>query len=124
MAQPPFDLADVDIRRTQGFQATRGYLVERVSETLGLLYDHHWPFRQFATARGVRQSPLHERMAALGACFGEAAGWERPNWFLPADAKRPEARRPSTSTPGSGRTGSPTPPPSTGRSARASASST
>jgi 4-methylaminobutanoate oxidase (formaldehyde-forming) len=85
--EPPFDLGDVDIRRTQGFQATKGYLVERVSETLGLLYDHHWPFRQFATARGVRMSPLHERMAALGACFGEAAGWERPNWFLPADAK-------------------------------------
>ena len=85
--EPPFDLTDVDIRRTHGFQANKSYLAARVSETLGLLYDHHWPFRQFATARGVRQSPLHERLESLGACFGEAAGWERANWFLPAEAK-------------------------------------
>ena len=24
---------------------------------------------------------LHERAAAAGACFGESAGWERPNWY-------------------------------------------
>ena len=68
----PFDLADVDIRRTYGFQSTKSYLVQRVTETLGLLYDHHWPYRQFATARNVRQSPIHERLEKLGACFGEA----------------------------------------------------
>ncbi|MEZ5926029.1 MAG: FAD-dependent oxidoreductase [Hyphomicrobiaceae bacterium] len=84
---PPFDLGDVDIRRAMGFQNTKSYLVPRVSETLGLLYDHHWPYRQFATSRNVRHSPLHERLEALGACFGEAAGWERANWFLPAEAK-------------------------------------
>jgi heterotetrameric sarcosine oxidase gamma subunit len=81
--EPPFDLTDVDIRRMHGFQNTKHYVIERATETLGLLYDHHWPFRQFASARGVRQSPLHERLADLGACFGEAAGWERPNWFQP-----------------------------------------
>lgn len=82
--EAPFDLGDVDIRRMAGFQGTKHYLVERVSETLGLLYDHHWPYRQFATARNVRKSPLHERLEGLGACFGETAGWERANWFLPA----------------------------------------
>jgi 4-methylaminobutanoate oxidase (formaldehyde-forming) len=41
----------------------------------------HWPFRQVETARGVRKSPLHDRLAAAGACFGETAGWERANWF-------------------------------------------
>ena len=85
--EPPFDLGDVDIRRMHGFQNTKHYLVERTAETLGLLYDHHWPYRQFASARGIRHSPLHERMAELGACFGEAAGWERPNWFLPPGAR-------------------------------------
>ena len=34
-------------------------------------------------ARGVRLSPLHERLKASGACFGETAGSERPNWFAP-----------------------------------------
>ena len=85
--EPPFDLGDVDIRRMHGFQNTKSYLVTRVTEALGLLYDHHWPYRQFASARGVRKSPLHERLAGLGACFGEAAGWERANWFLPAEAR-------------------------------------
>jgi heterotetrameric sarcosine oxidase gamma subunit len=85
--EAPFDLGEVDIRRMHGFQNNRSYLVARTTETLGLLYDHHWPYRQFASARNVRQSPLHERMAQLGASFGEAAGWERANWFLPPEAK-------------------------------------
>ena len=79
--EAPFDLWEVDIRRAQPFQRNRKYLKERVSETLGLLYADHFPYRQFATARGVRRSPLHEHLKARGAVFGEAAGWERANWF-------------------------------------------
>jgi 4-methylaminobutanoate oxidase (formaldehyde-forming) len=81
--RPTMDLWDVDIRRAQPFQATRGYLKERVGETLGLLYAMHWPYRQMETARGVRCSPLHERLAARNAFFGQTAGWERPLWFAP-----------------------------------------
>jgi 4-methylaminobutanoate oxidase (formaldehyde-forming) len=80
---PPMDLWDVDIRRNQPFQGNRCYLHDRTVETLGLLYDMHWPFRQFATARGARKSALHDRLAARGACFGSVAGWERPNWYAP-----------------------------------------
>ncbi len=78
---PPFDLWDVDIRRAQPFQVNRRYLKERVSESLGLLYADHFPFRQPVTSRGVRRSPLHEHLKARGAVFGETAGWERANWF-------------------------------------------
>jgi 4-methylaminobutanoate oxidase (formaldehyde-forming) len=81
---PPMDLADVDIRRMQPFQLNRRYLRERMTESLGLLYAMHWPHRQYATARGVRTTALHERLAARGACFGETAGWERANWFAPS----------------------------------------
>ena len=77
------DLWDVDIRRMQPFQANRRYLETRVSETLGLLYADHFPYRQVETARDVRQSPVHDRLKAVGACFGEVSGWERANWFLP-----------------------------------------
>ena len=80
---PPMDLWDVDIRRMMPFQRNRSYLETRTKEALGLLYAMHWPFRQPETARGVRRSALHDRLAAAGACFGEAAGWERPNWFAP-----------------------------------------
>ena len=79
----PIDLWDVDIRRMQPFQANRSYLKSRVSETLGLLYADHFPYRQVETARDVRQSPIHDRLKGQGACFGEVSGWERANWFLP-----------------------------------------
>ncbi|MGR6467680.1 GcvT family protein [Rhizobium sp. PAMB 3182] len=79
--EPPFDLWEVDIRRAQPFQKNRSYLKERVTETLGLLYDDHFPYRQMATSRGIRRSPLHEHLKARGAVFGEVAGWERANWF-------------------------------------------
>lgn len=86
---PPFDLWESDIRRAQPFQRNRKYLKERVSETLGLLYADHYPYRQFATSRGVRRSPLHEHLKAAGACFGETAGWERANWFA-NEGQKPE----------------------------------
>lgn len=79
----PMDLWEVDIRRFMPFQRNRRYLYQRTTETLGLLYDMHWPFRQVETARGVRRTPLHDRLAARGACFGELAGWERANWYAP-----------------------------------------
>ena len=80
---PPSDLWEVDVRRNQPFQRNRKYLRERVSESLGLLYATHYPYRQYDTARGVRKSPLHDRLKAIGACHGEVAGWERPNWYAP-----------------------------------------
>jgi 4-methylaminobutanoate oxidase (formaldehyde-forming) len=86
---PPMDLWDVDVRRVMPFQSNRRYLRDRTVEALGLLYAMHWPFRQPETARGVRRSALHDRLLARGACFGELAGWERPNWFAagPGEAK-------------------------------------
>ncbi|MBS0580520.1 MAG: FAD-dependent oxidoreductase [Proteobacteria bacterium] len=81
---PPMDLWDVDIRRCAPFQRNKRYLHDRTVESLGLLYAMHWPFRQAESARGVRRSCLHDRLAGQGACFGEVAGFERANWFAPA----------------------------------------
>ena len=78
---PPADLWSVDVRRNMPFQLNRSYLRERVSESLGLLYATHYPFKQYATARGVRKSALYDRLVAQGAYHGEAFGWERPNWY-------------------------------------------
>jgi 4-methylaminobutanoate oxidase (formaldehyde-forming) len=33
------------------------------------------------TARGVRKSPFHDRLAAAGAYFKEVSGWESPDWY-------------------------------------------
>ncbi|MEP3676408.1 FAD-dependent oxidoreductase [Sulfitobacter sp.] len=79
--QKPFDLGDVDISRMQPFQGNKTYLFERSKETLGLLYADHFPYRQKATARGIRRTPFHAHLLERGAVMGELAGWERANWF-------------------------------------------
>jgi heterotetrameric sarcosine oxidase gamma subunit len=83
----PLDVWSVNIRRTHAWQNNPRYLADRVVETLGIGYQDHWPFRQWTTARGVKRSILHERLATAGACFGESAGWERPNWYANAEQK-------------------------------------
>ena len=81
----PFDLGDVDISRMQAFQGNKKYLFERSKETLGLLYADHFPFLQKNTSRGIRRTPFHENLLKFGAVMGEAAGWERANWFAKED---------------------------------------
>ena len=77
----PFDLGDVDISRMEPFMGNKTYLAARSTETLGLLYADHFPYRQKATARGVRRTPFHQHLLQHGAVMGELAGWERANWF-------------------------------------------
>jgi sarcosine dehydrogenase len=79
--QPTLDLWSVDIRRFGPWANNREFLRERVTEVLGLHYQLAWPNREFMTGRAMRKSPLHERLASQGACFGVKNGWERPNWF-------------------------------------------
>ncbi|MFD3190320.1 FAD-dependent oxidoreductase [Sedimentitalea sp. HM32M-2] len=79
--EKPFDLGDVDIVRMHPFQGNRRYLRARAAETLGLLYADHFPYRQKATARGVRRTPFHHQLLEQGAVMGELAGWERANWY-------------------------------------------
>ncbi len=81
--EPTMDLWEVDIRRFHQFQNVKTYLHDRTVESVGTLYGMHWPHKQMETARGARKSPFHEKLAAMGACFGEVGGWERPNWYAP-----------------------------------------
>jgi len=84
---PPLDMWGNDIRRMYPFMGTQKFIEERVEESLGLLYANHYPFLQFETARNVRLSPINQRLVEHNACFGQTAGWERPNWFAPAGVK-------------------------------------
>ncbi len=78
---PTMDLWPVDIRRFAGFNNNPRWLHDRVKETLGLHYAMPWPNREMHTAHPFRRSPLYDRLAARGACFGSKMGWERANWF-------------------------------------------
>ncbi len=80
---PQHDLWDFDLKRMLPHHGSQHYLEKRVTETLGLLYENHYPYRQYATSRDVRHSPIHEKLVAQNACFGELAGWERANWYAP-----------------------------------------
>ncbi len=84
---PPMDVFDVDLRRTHKFQNNPNFLKDRIVESLGLVYQNHWPYRQFESARGVKKLLLHDRLVAANACMGESAGWERPNWYAPEGVK-------------------------------------
>ncbi len=87
--RPAVDLWPVDIRRFARSHGNERWLRDRVVESPGLHYAMAWPFREFTTGRGLRRSPLHDRLAAKGASFGSKMGWERANWFAP-EGVRPE----------------------------------
>jgi glycine cleavage system aminomethyltransferase T/glycine/D-amino acid oxidase-like deaminating enzyme len=79
--RPPLDLLEADPRRAVPHQVNRRYLEARVTETLDVSYEVHWPYQERESARGLRLSPLHTQVASAGAVFGEVAGWERANWY-------------------------------------------
>jgi 4-methylaminobutanoate oxidase (formaldehyde-forming) len=93
--EPTLDLWSVDIRRFGPWANNRAFLRARVVEVLGLHYQLAWPNREPETGRGMRKSPLHERLAAAGASFGVKNGWERPNWFARIASTTPGVHRAS-----------------------------
>ena len=114
----PMDVWTVNLRRTHAWQNNDRYLEDRVVETLGIGYQDHWPFRQAETARGVKKSVLHDRVAAAGRVFRRVGRMGASELVC---ASGTSARR--TATVGAGRTGSPTTRRSTPRCASGSACS-
>jgi glycine cleavage system aminomethyltransferase T/glycine/D-amino acid oxidase-like deaminating enzyme len=88
---PPLDATAVAIDRTATYETSRKFRAERTVEQLGVLFgDAVWPSWKPSSARNVRRSVLHDRLAAAGAHFGVSAGWEYPEWFAGPD-ERPHA---------------------------------
>jgi 4-methylaminobutanoate oxidase (formaldehyde-forming) len=83
----PVDVTELGISRMLAFQNNPKYLFDRTVESLGMQYKHSWPNAQCETARNARQSVVHDRLAEAGAFFGEASGWEYPEWFAPEGRK-------------------------------------
>ncbi|MEX2409531.1 MAG: FAD-dependent oxidoreductase, partial [Rhodovibrionaceae bacterium] len=79
--EPPYDLWPVDIRRFGRPHFDGDWIRTRTLEMYGKHYTLAWPHEEHESGRPCRRSPLYERLAARGACFGEKLGWERPNWF-------------------------------------------
>jgi len=81
--EPPYDLWPVDIRRFGRPHGDVDWVRTRTLEMYGKHYTMAWPHEEHASGRPLRRSPLHARLAAARACFGEKLGWERANWFAP-----------------------------------------
>jgi 4-methylaminobutanoate oxidase (formaldehyde-forming) len=78
---PDVDVTGFNIDRLHLTQTNPEYRRARTVESLGMVYKCHYPFMSLASARGVRKSPFHERLAAAGAYFKEVSGWESPDWY-------------------------------------------
>ena len=73
----------MNIDRLENYQSTPKYRAQRTVEQLGMVYQCHYPTRSPKTARGVKTSPIYERLKAKGAYFRDVSGWEGADWFAP-----------------------------------------
>jgi 4-methylaminobutanoate oxidase (formaldehyde-forming) len=90
--RPDVDVTGFNIDRMRTYQADPEYLRARTVESLGMVYQAHYPTRSPQTARGAKLSPLHDRLAERGAYFREVSGWEGCDWCAP-DGVEPTVER-------------------------------
>jgi 4-methylaminobutanoate oxidase (formaldehyde-forming) len=81
---PGADVTAFNIDRLHRYQANPQYRRERTIESLGLVYKCHYPTMTPQSARGVKKSAVHDRLAAAGAYFRDVSGWEGADWYAPA----------------------------------------
>jgi 4-methylaminobutanoate oxidase (formaldehyde-forming) len=81
--RPDIDVTGMNIDRLHTYQANPEYRATRTVESLGMVYQCHYPTRSMQTARGVKKSAFHDRLAARGAYFRDVSGWEGPDWYAP-----------------------------------------
>jgi glycine cleavage system aminomethyltransferase T/glycine/D-amino acid oxidase-like deaminating enzyme len=81
--RPDVDVTGFNIDRLHTYQANPEYRRTRTVESLGMVYQCHYPTRSMLTARGAKKSALHERLASRGAYFKDVSGWEGPDWYAP-----------------------------------------
>ncbi len=81
---PDVDVTGMNIARVLPYQANPAYRRARTVESLGMVYQCHYPAHMLASARGAKRAPFHERLAAAGGHFREVSGWESPDWYAGA----------------------------------------
>lgn len=84
--RPDVDTTGFNVDRFHGYQLAARYRAERTREILGTVFAAHPPGTQLASARGLKRSAVHDRLAAQGAFFRDVSGWESPDWYAGAGA--------------------------------------
>jgi glycine cleavage system aminomethyltransferase T/glycine/D-amino acid oxidase-like deaminating enzyme len=85
--RPDIDVTGINIDRLHRYQANPAYRATRTVESLGMVYETHYPGRPMRTARGAKVSPIHHRLAAQRAYFKDVSGWEGADWYAPEGAE-------------------------------------
>ncbi len=85
--EPGIDLMAVDPRRYGPYTSKR-YVVQKNEETYRNVFVIHFPDEERADARPAKTSPVYDKLARMGAVFGQRYGWERANWFAPPGVER------------------------------------
>ena len=88
--RPDIDVTAINIDRLHRYQANPEYRATRTVESLGLVYQTHYPGRAMRTARGAKVSPIHHQLVAQRAYFRDVSGWEGADWYAP-EGVEPEA---------------------------------
>lgn len=78
---PDIDVTGMNIDRLHPYQLAPEYRATRTVESLGMVYQTHFPGKSMQTARGIKRSPVHDRLAAQGAYFRDVSGWEGADWY-------------------------------------------
>jgi glycine cleavage system aminomethyltransferase T/glycine/D-amino acid oxidase-like deaminating enzyme len=84
---PDVDVTGFNIDRLHPYQANPQYRRARTIESLGLVYKCHYPTMTPQTARGVKRSAIHDRLATAGAYFKDVSGWEGADWYAPSGSE-------------------------------------
>ena len=79
--RPDVDVTGVHVDRLFPYQNNPEYRRTRTVESLGLVYQCHYPTRSMMTARGAKRSAVYEALKARGAYFRDVSGWEGADWF-------------------------------------------
>jgi len=80
----PVDVTDMNVNRFTKCESTPAFRRDRTPELLGRLFGQHYHNDSPMTARDVKRSVLHDRLAAAGAFFTESHSWELTDWFAPS----------------------------------------
>ncbi len=87
---PGFDIWGMDVSR-YGEWATPSYTNAKVRENYSRRFRVRFPNEELPAARGVRTTPVYDRLKARNAVFGAAYGLENALWFAP-DGTEPVER--------------------------------
>ncbi|HEV7559135.1 MAG TPA: FAD-dependent oxidoreductase [Kofleriaceae bacterium] len=87
--RPDVDVTGMNIDRLHRYQTNLEYRKTRTVESLGMVYQCHYPTRSMETARGAKKSPFYDRLVERGAFFRDVSGWEGADWYAPP-GERPD----------------------------------